>query len=92
MTVQPEQLFPDDSDMAAMRAAVAAYVTGDLVGIDVALADAQKRGRSMQFIAASWAQLAHAYDLVGQESDQALAEWREGILFHLKANEGNDQP
>jgi hypothetical protein len=83
--IDPQALLPDDADMAAMRAAVAAYITGDFHGIEVALADAQHRGRSMQFIAAAWAQLAHAYNLV--ESDEALADWRQGILFHLAAEE-----
>jgi hypothetical protein len=83
--IDPNALFPNDSDMAAMRAAVTAYVTGDIQGVEVALADAQHRGRSMQFITAAWAQLAHAYNLV--ESDEALADWRQGILFHLAAEE-----
>lgn len=79
--IDPTTLLPDDNDMAAMRAAVAAYITGDFTGIDMALADAQERGRPMQFIAAAWAQLGHAYDLL--DSPEALDDWRAGILYHL---------
>lgn len=86
--IDPTTLLPSDEDMAAMRAAVAAYVTGDFTGIDTALADAQTRGRPMQFIAAAWAQLGHAYDLL--ESPEALQDWRNGILHHIQRNEEND--
>lgn len=86
--IDPITLLPSDDDMAAMRAAVAAYVTGDFTGIDMALADAQARGRPMQFIAAAWAQLGHAYDLL--ESPEALQDWRNGILHHIQHNEEND--
>ena len=87
--IDPSTLLPSDEDMAAMRAAVAAYVTGDFVGVDMALADAQERGRPMQFIAAAWAQLGHAYDLL--ESHEALQDWRQGILHHIQhSTEEND--
>ena len=86
--IDPTTLLPNDADMAAMRAAVAAYVTGDFPGIDMALADAQAQGRSMQFIAAAWAQLAHGYDLL--TSPEALEDWRAGILRHIAAADIKD--
>jgi hypothetical protein len=72
---------------ARMRAAVAAYATGDRAGMEQAMADAQA-DNPMRFIAALMHQIVHGYDLLDPER---LADWRRGLLDHLTREEnGHD--
>lgn len=75
------QILPSHLDFRRMRSAVAAFVTADREGMDLAMAEANSDGRSMNFITALMWQLVVAYDLHNTDN---LAQWRQGILYHAQ--------
>ncbi len=81
---QIEAIAPTHVDFARMRRFVSAFATTDGVGISDVMNEATRAGRMLQLLGAAAAQLAIEHEL---DQPENLADWRQGILYHLNESE-----
>ncbi|MCH9732270.1 MAG: hypothetical protein K0U84_21815 [Actinomycetia bacterium] len=79
-----EAIAPRHIDMARIRRFVAAVATCDGPGIAAVMSEAGEEGSTFRLLVAAAHQLAVEHDLGDPEN---LAEWRQGILYHLAQEE-----